>query len=83
MFRPTIMKKRLVNLTVQELKTMGITTLLLDVDNTLSTHHSQIPLEGVVPWLNEMKDQGINLFRVRRKLERPLLSRYHRKENTI
>ena len=165
MFRPTIMKKRLVNLTVQELKTMGITTLLLDVDNTLSTHHSQIPLEGVVPWLNEMKEQGINLFlvsnakgkrvapfakqlgieyfslckkplpfgvlraikqlnvpknavmlcgdqlftdmpagrlagiktllvepaqlesgwtfRVRRKLEKPLLSRYHRKENTI
>lgn len=64
MFRPTIMKKRLINLTVQELKDMGITTLLLDVDNTLSTHHSQTPLEGVVSWIYEMKKQGINLFLV-------------------
>ncbi len=64
MFRPTIIKKRLVNLTANELKEMGITTLLLDVDNTLSTHHSQTPLEGIMQWLEEMKQQGIGLFLV-------------------
>ena len=64
MFRPSIIKKRLVNLTANELNEMGITTLLLDVDNTLSTHHSQTPLEGVVSWLDEMKKQGIGLFLV-------------------
>ena len=64
MFRPTIMKKRLVNLTVEELKEIGVSTLLLDVDNTLSTHHSQEPLEGIVPWLDGMKEKGIGLFLV-------------------
>ena len=62
MFRPTIMKKRLTNLTIEELNAMGVTTLLLDVDNTLSTHHSQTPLEGVVEWLEMMKQAGIGLF---------------------
>ncbi len=64
MFQPTIIKKRLVNLTTEQLKQMGITTLLLDVDNTLSTHHSQTPLEGVIPWISDMKRQGISLFLV-------------------
>ena len=62
MFRPTIMKKRLVNLTVQEVKELGVSTLLLDVDNTLSTHHSQIPLTGIEDWIYQMKEQGIYLF---------------------
>ncbi len=62
MFRPTVMKKRLVNLTTEELKELGVTTLLLDVDNTLSTHYSQMPLDGVVTWLEEMKQEGIGLF---------------------
>ena len=62
MFAPTIMKARLVQLTPQEVKQMGITTLLLDVDNTLSTHHSQIPLEGIVEWVETMKNEGILLF---------------------
>ncbi len=64
MFRPTMIKKRLIDLSVSEMNAMGITTLLLDVDNTLSTHHSQVPLDGVVSWLDEMKQQGIGLFLV-------------------
>lgn len=62
MCKPTLMKKRLVQLTVEEIKQMGVTTLLLDVDNTLSTHHSQTPLEGIPSWLEQMKDAGIQLF---------------------
>ena len=55
---------------LKEAKEMGVSTLLLDVDNTLSTHHSQIPLEGVESWLCEMKQQGFDLFLVSNAKER-------------
>ncbi len=70
MFRPTLMKKRLVNLTLHDLESLGVTTLLLDVDNTLSTHHSQTPLEGIETWLDDMKRSGITLFIVSNAKER-------------
>jgi HAD superfamily phosphatase (TIGR01668 family) len=55
-------KYRLTDLTVEQLKTLGVTTLLLDVDNTLSTHHSQTPLDGVEDWLNQMGQANIKMF---------------------
>lgn len=62
LFRPTYMKHRVVQLSVEEIKKRHIHTLLLDVDNTLSTHHSQTPLSGVEDWLRQLKEQGIRLF---------------------
>jgi HAD superfamily phosphatase (TIGR01668 family) len=61
-FRPTLQKYRLTDLTAEELKNLGVSTLLLDVDNTLSTHHSQTPLEGIEDWLDDMRKAKVNLF---------------------
>ena len=61
-FKPTYYKRRLTDLTVEELQSAGIHTLLLDVDNTLSTHHNPNPDEGIPAFLAEMKEAGVGLI---------------------
>ena len=61
-FKPTYYQHRLTDLTVATLKEKGIHTLLLDVDNTLSTHHSPTPDTGIPAFLQEMKQAGIGLI---------------------
>ena len=52
------------DITPDYLKSIGVRGLALDADNTLSTHHSQTPLEGVETWLGNMKNAGIKLVMV-------------------
>ena len=40
----------------------GITTLLLDVDNTLTTDNNPLPDEKVIQWLETQKSRGIHLM---------------------
>ncbi len=61
-FRPTKYCHRLIDVTIEQLKQMQIHTLLLDVDNTLSTHHNPQPAEGIVSWINAAKEEGIRMM---------------------
>lgn len=61
-FQPNHYCHRLTDVTVEQLHQWEIQTLLLDVDNTLSTHHSQIPLDGIPRWIEEMKQANIALM---------------------
>ncbi|MBQ3094127.1 MAG: YqeG family HAD IIIA-type phosphatase [Clostridia bacterium] len=58
---PTILKNRITELTPQELDAMGVKALLLDVDNTLTRHHSQELDDGVAAWLASMRDAGVQM----------------------
>ncbi len=40
----------------------GIKGLILDVDNTLTTHDDPVPAEGIVQWLDSLRDRGIKLM---------------------
>ncbi len=40
---------------------MGVRGLLLDIDNTLTTHDNPVPAEGVCEWLALMQASGIAL----------------------
>ena len=40
----------------------GIKGLILDVDNTLTTHDHPTPAEGIVEWIRKMKNCGIRLM---------------------
>lgn len=40
---------------------MGVKGLLLDIDNTLTTHDNPAPAEGVREWVNRMKLAGIRM----------------------
>lgn len=58
---PTILKKRITDITAQELKKRGIRGLLLDVDNTLTRHGSQELDPAVEAWIAAMQAEGIGL----------------------
>lgn len=62
LFKPTVMKNRLVDLDLQTLESLGIKGLVLDVDNTLSRHLEQTPLDGVSDFVNKMKSHGIKMI---------------------
>ena len=40
-------------------ESIGCKAVLLDVDNTMTTHDNPVPAEGVVEWLERMKLAGI------------------------
>ncbi len=59
---PNYLFKKTTNITVGFLKEKGIKNLLLDVDNTLTTHKNPIPEEGIPQWVEQMKQAGINMI---------------------
>lgn len=61
-FKSTIALKSVVDITMELLKAHNITGLILDLDNTLTTHDNPEPAEGVLEWLDEMKKSGIKLM---------------------
>ena len=64
LFHPTLLKNRITELTVEDLRAMSVKALLLDVDNTLTKHHSQELPDDVAAWLEEMRGAGIALMLV-------------------
>ncbi len=61
MFKPNIKLERVTDITLDILKKYNITSLILDVDNTLSTHHGQVLTEGLEDWLKTMNENGIKM----------------------
>jgi HAD superfamily phosphatase (TIGR01668 family) len=59
--KPKIKLNRVTDISVELLKKYNITSLILDVDNTLSTHHGQQLTDGLTDWLLYMKENGIKL----------------------
>ena len=60
-FKPHIKRERITDITVEDLKTIGVTALMLDVDNTMSTHGGQVLTDGLLDWIKYMQDNGIKL----------------------
>ncbi len=61
-FYPQKIFYRITDITAEKLKEMGISGLMIDVDNTLSTHGGQVPIDGLKEWLREMHKSGIRLI---------------------
>lgn len=62
LFLPKKRFRRVTDIGYGYLKKNNIKALILDVDNTLSTHHSQTPYNGVDKWLRDMESKGIKLL---------------------
>jgi len=58
-FKPDIKLQRVTDITVDMLKKRNIKALILDVDNTLSTHHGQVLTDGLGEWLDTMRQNDI------------------------
>ena len=61
LFTPDMLKKRITDITMADLRLLGVRGLLLDVDNTLTTHGSQELDPAVQRWLEDMAAQGVRL----------------------
>lgn len=61
MFKPKIKLDRVTDITPEILNKYGIKALILDVDNTLSTHHGQVLTDGLTAWLFTMRSKGIKM----------------------
>ncbi len=70
LFYPDLLRNRITDITLDDLYTLGVKGLLLDVDNTLTTHGSQELDEKVEAWLKHMADSGIALTVVSNALPR-------------
>ena len=70
LLRPEKIFHRVTDITPEYLKSIGVKGLALDADNTLSTHHSQTPLENVEEWLAQMVAAGIKLQMVSNSKDR-------------
>lgn len=58
---PTLYRDRITDITLEDLQALGVRGLLLDVDNTLTTHGSQDLSPAVAAWLKQMQEAGIRM----------------------
>ena len=61
LLKPKIKLNRVTDISAPILKKHGIKALILDVDNTLSTHHGEVLTDGLEDWLQKMKKNGVKL----------------------
>ena len=54
--------KRITDITPEILGSLDIKALLIDVDNTMSTHHGSVLVDGLETWLECMKSNGIKMI---------------------
>ncbi len=59
---PDIKLNRITDITLELLSKNNISALLLDVDNTMSTHHGTVLTDGLMEWIKEMQHGGIELL---------------------
>lgn len=70
LFYPSVMRARITDITPEDLRALGVRGLLLDVDNTLTTHGSQALEDSVRDWLERMAGEGFALTIVSNALPR-------------
>lgn len=62
LLKPHIKLHGVTDVTIELLEKNNIKGILLDVDNTLSTHHGEELVEGLEDWLKQMQNGGIKLL---------------------
>ena len=67
---PELMRKRVTQITLEDLRALSVKGLLLDVDNTLASHGHPDPLDGVIEWLALMRKNGIALLLISNNREK-------------
>ncbi len=62
LLKPNLKLDKITDITFEMLQKRGIKALILDVDNTLSTHHGMKLCDGLEDWLSLMKSKGVKLL---------------------
>ena len=61
-FKPTYVFDKIVDITPEFMKRKRIKGVILDLDNTLTTHNNPIVPQSSLDWINAMKAAGIKLM---------------------
>ena len=62
LFFPTLYRRRITDVTAEDLRNLGVKGILLDVDNTLTIHDAPDLTDSVKEWLQHMKDSSYALI---------------------
>ena len=62
LLKPTIVLNSVLEITTELLDKNNIKGLILDLDNTLTTHGNPRPADGVLDWIAKMKASGVSLI---------------------
>ena len=62
LLKPDVKFHGITDITVEALEKFGIKALLLDVANTMSTHHGTVLTDGLCEWIAAMHQSGIKLM---------------------
>lgn len=62
LFTPRLMIDKMIDLDESFFASIGCKAVLLDVDNTMTTHDNPVPASGVTEWLDRMKMAGIRFI---------------------
>ena len=58
---PRLMLGKMIDITPELLRSLDISALLLDIDNTMTTHDNPVPAPGVTEWIARMQSEGFKL----------------------
>ena len=61
-FKPRERRDKMIDITPEWLAAIGVNCLLLDIDNTMTTHNNPVPAAGVVEWIQAMKAAGVSMM---------------------
>ncbi|MGN0642827.1 MAG: YqeG family HAD IIIA-type phosphatase [Huintestinicola sp.] len=62
LFTPTKACKTILSVTPEMLDKMNVTALILDIDNTMTTHDNPVPIDGLYEWLDGMRSHGVKMM---------------------
>jgi HAD superfamily phosphatase (TIGR01668 family) len=62
LFHADIVLNSVLDITPELLAENNIKGLILDVDNTLTTHNNPLPAEGVSDWVKEMTERNVRMI---------------------
>ncbi|HAP78606.1 MAG TPA: YqeG family HAD IIIA-type phosphatase [Ruminococcus sp.] len=62
LFKPDFAFFRITDIEISFLRNNELNGLILDIDNTLTTHDNPVPAEGVTEWIENMKQNDIKLI---------------------
>ena len=62
LFTPTKAYESILDVTPGVLREMNVTALILDIDNTMTTHDNPVPIEGIYNWLDTMRECNIRMM---------------------
>ncbi len=62
LLKPRLMVDKMIDLDMDFFRSVGCKAILLDVDNTMTTHDNPTPAEGVMEWIDSKKNNGLKLI---------------------